>query len=257
MTSNKASMRRVIFSATAAVVVILAMATDRLLAAKPTNPGGGGNTLYPVAAEFRCPVSGECFAADQIQGDFLGPYRGTTPAGSATTQEGLASNMGGYFTEGNLFLFSLKAGLGRFISFAFTHPIGTALCVASNTCRKTFSSANTDVSLPGSRTYPVDAVGTDLPNGFMSIPVGQSARARLYLNFADPAGRAILWTVRFDPAMYPGSTHLTVTRTEINRWIIEAIESDIAELVSANTSGKTVKVNEGYYTMPFRITVTK
>ena len=237
-----------------ALIVTLAGSVHAQKAAKP---GGGSNTLFPVTVEFRCPVSAECLVPDQIEGDSLGPYRGTTPAGSTTTQEGLASNYGGYFTEGNLLLFALKSGFGRFISFAFTRPAGTAPCVASGTCRKAFTSAITDVSVPGSRTYPVDAVGTDLPNGFMSIPVGQSARARLFLNFADPAGRDILWTVRFDPALHPGSTHLTVTRPESNKWIVEAIESDIAGLVSANNSGKIVKINEGNYTMPFKITVTK
>ncbi len=226
-------------------------------AQKPAK-GGGGNTLYPVTAEFRCPADiNTCPTPDKIQGDGFGTYRGTTPEGSATTQEGQAANMGGYFTEGNLFLFSLKSGLGRFVSFTFDAPTGTAPCVATNKCRKDFSYALTDVSLPGSRTYPVDAMGTDLPNGFMSIPVGQSANARFYLNFGDPQGRSILWTVRFDPALYPGSTFLTVTRTAENTWIIEATGSAVAELVSANTSGKIVKVNEGYYSMPFRITVTK
>ena len=238
-------------------VALMVTLAGSVHAQKVARPGGGSNTLFPVTVDFRCPVSAECLVPDQIEGDTLGPYRGTTPAGSTTTPEGLASNYGGYFTEGNLLLFSLKSGFGRFISFAFTRPAGTAPCVASGTCRKAFTSAITDVSLPGSRTYPVDAMGTDLPTGFMSIPVGQSARARLFLNFADPAGRDILWTVRFDPALHPGSTLLTVTRPASNKWIVEAIESDIAGLVSANNSGKIVKINEGYYTMPFRLTVTK
>ena len=227
-------------------------------AQKGAKPGGGGNTLFPVTADFRCPLGADCFTPNQIEGDTLGPYRGTTPAGSATTQEGQAANIGGYLTEGNLFLFALKSGLGRTISLAFTRPNGTAPCVAAGNCRKNFTTAVSDESVPGSRTYPVDAVGTDLPNGFASIPVGQSTRARMFLNFADPSGREILWTVRFDPGLYPGSTHLTVTRTAANQWIIEAVDSDIAELVSASTAkGKAALVNEGYYTMPFRITVTK
>lgn len=45
--------------------------------------------------------------------------------------------------------------------------------------------------------------------------------------------------------------------TASTRWILEATDADVAELVSANTSGKTVKVNEGYYSMPFRITITE
>lgn len=218
---------------------------------------GGGRTLYPVTAEFRCPLAADCTFTDQIGGDTIGPYRGTTPAGSTTTQEGLAANMGGYFTEANSFLFSLKSSLGRSISLAFTRPTGTAPCVASKTCRKTFDTAIAYESLPGSRTLPVDAMGADLPNGFKSLAVGQSAPARMFLNFPDPAGRALLWTVRFDPSLYPGSSHLRVTRTASTKWILEATDADVAELVSANTSGKTVKVNEGYYSMPFRITITE
>ena len=44
----------------------------------------------------------------------------------------------------------------------------------------------------------VDALGSDLPNGFASIPIGGSTRARFYMNFADPSERSLLWTVRFD-----------------------------------------------------------
>ena len=50
--------------------------------------GGGGNTLFPVTAEFRCPLSATCIAPDGIEGDMLGPYRGTTQGGSPTTPEG-------------------------------------------------------------------------------------------------------------------------------------------------------------------------
>ena len=57
--------------------------------------------------------------------------------------------------------------------------------------------------------------------------------------------------------MYPGSTDLTVTRTATNTWIVEASDSDIAELVSTTTSGRSVTVNEGYYAMPFKITVVR
>ena len=54
-------MRRVIFSAMAAALVILAMATDRLLAAKPTNGS-------PASVTFRNWVD------DNIKSDGLGPY---------------------------------------------------------------------------------------------------------------------------------------------------------------------------------------
>jgi hypothetical protein len=220
--------------------------------------GGGANTLYPVTATFRCPLTLECLTLDGIEGDMLGAYRGTTPDGAATTPEGTVTNNGAYFTEANLLVFALKAGLGRFISFDFSRPLGVAPCSARRTCRMDFTNATTDHSVPGSRTYPVGANGVDLPNGFIAIPIGGAARARFFVNFLDPKGRELLWTVRFDPALYPGSTFLTVTRPAENVWTVEAGGADVAQLVSATTAnGKTVTVNEGYYVMPFRITIVR
>lgn len=48
-----------------------------------------------------------------------------------------------------------------------------------------------------------------------------------------------------------------MTRPAHNMWTVETTESDVAELVSASTSGKSVKVNEGYYRLPFKITITR
>ena len=241
----------------ACVVVVTVAPGAESQKSRPAGGGGGSNTLTPVTAEFRCPYTSDCQGVDAVTGDAMGPYRGTTPAGSPTTQEGQAENYGGYFTEDNLFLFSLKSGFGRFLSFNFANPIGTPPCASTRNCRKNFTTATTDVSLPGSRTYPVDAVGTDLPNGFASIPIGGISRARIFINFADPGGRAVLWTVRFDPKFYAASGLLTVTRSAVNTWTIEATSNDVAVLESANTSGKAVKINEGYYRMPFKITVVK
>jgi hypothetical protein len=78
------------------------------------------------------------------------------------------------------------------------------------------------------------------------------------MNFADPSGRALLWTVRFDPNLFPGSTFITVTRLGQGTWAIESSASDVSQLVSETTSkGKSVTLNEGYYTMPFKITITQ
>lgn len=239
------------------LIVFAGFALPSAEAPKGKPGGGGGNTLYPVTAEFRCPFTPDCQLTDAITGDAIGPYRGTTPNRAPTTQEGQAENYGAYFTEGNLFLFSLKSGFGRLLSFDFSNPIGPAPCAATNKCRRNFTSATTDRSVPGSRTYPTDALGSDLPNGFLSVPVGGTSRARIFLNFEDPQGRSILWTVRFDPTFYPASGLLTVTRPAQNTWTIEATANDVAVLESANTSGKAVKVNEGYYRMPFKITVVR
>lgn len=203
--------------------------------------------LAPVTAVFRCPDTLDCVAPDRIQADGLGPYRGAS----------VAPEHGPYFdSTGNLY-FPLQPALGRYVSLDFSTAVGTPQCAATATCRKNFVALLTDDSRPASITNPLDAAGTSLPNGFSSIAVGQSARARYKLNFADPAGRSLLWTVRFNSAFYPGSTELTVTRLDANTWVVEATLSDVAELVSTTTSGKSVTVNEGYYAMPFKITVTK
>lgn len=67
----------------------------------------------------------------------------------------------------------------------------------------------------------------------------------------------MLWTVRFNSALFPGSTDVTVTRTAANAWVVEASASDVAELVSANIRGKAGTLNEGYYAMPFKMTVVQ
>ena len=214
-------------------------------AAKGAPPSKSSNV--PVTATFRCPLSLECQSADRIQGDGAGSYTGAT-----TSPE-----QGPYFDSGSNLYFPLQPGLGRFVSIDFSAPLGTPACAANGTCRKTFTTLFTDNSLPASITNPLDAAGTPLPTGFLSLAVGQSTRARYKLNFADPAGRSLLWTVRFNSSAYPGSTELTVTRTAINTWVVEASASDVAELVSTTTSGRSVTVNEGYYAMPFTITVVR
>ncbi|AMY12609.1 hypothetical protein LuPra_05888 [Luteitalea pratensis] len=96
-----------------------------------------------------------------------------------------------------------------------------------------------------------------MPNGFKSLMVGQTAPARSFINFADPSGRALNWTVRFDPRQAAGSTYLSVTRTGANEWIIEATAEMVASLSNYTTgSGKQVTTQEGTYRMPFRIRVT-
>lgn len=230
-------MRR--FAAAAALCVLIPSV------AVSSAPPSAKSINTPVTATFRCPLSPECQTADRIQGDGGGSYTGAT-----TSPE-----QGPYFDSGSNLYFPLQPGLGRFVSIDFSAPLGTPACAANATCRKNFTTVFTDDSRPASITNPLDAAGTPLPNGFLSLAVGQSARARYKLNFADPTGRSLLWTVRFNSAMYPGSTELTVTRTATNTWVVEASASDVAELVSTTTAGRSVTVNEGYYAMPFKITV--
>jgi hypothetical protein len=204
------------------------------------------NSRTPMTARFRCPETLECASVDGIQSDGSGPYRG-----AAAWPE-----TGPYLDGRSHLYFPLQPGNGRFVAIDFSSPLATPPCATSATCRKNFTTLLTDDSLPASITNPIDAAGSELPNGFLSLAVGQSARARYKLNFADPAGRSLLWTVRFNSS-YAGSSDLTVTRTAIDTWDVEAVATDVALLLSTTTAGKTVEVNEGYYAMPFKLTVTR
>ena len=95
----------------------------------------------------------------------------------------------------------------------------------------------------------------ELPNGLLDIPINTQSNARMRINFPDPYGRALLWTVRYNPKVYPGSTFVTVRRTSANSWIVTTSPSAIAKLVS--WASHTVEVDEGTFAMPFQFTVTQ
>lgn len=199
----------------------------------------------PVIASFRCPLGLDCYGTDRIFGDGQGSYTGNL---------GASTNV----NPGDFYL-TLQSGIGRFVALDFSQQSGTAPCVAAKTCQKNFTTVYADgLPVPGTLTNPVDAMGALLPNGFFSISVGQSVHARFKLDFSDPYGRSLLWTIRFNTVLYPGSGYVTVTRTSTTTWIVEAMASDVAELVSLTTArGKSVEANEGFYSMPFKIMVTQ
>lgn len=203
-------------------------------------------TNIPVTASFRCPMEAECPGNDGISGDALGTYTGE----SATAQ-------GPYFNSNYHLYFPLQAGMGRFVGLDFSAPIGVPACAAAGACYRNFTSVYTDDSQPPSITNPVDAAGGPLPNGFYGIAIGQTVTSRYKFNFPDPSGRALLWTVRFNSNVYPGSSDVTVTRVSENVWVVEATAADVAELVVTPTRGRSTTTSEGFYSMPFRITVTR
>ncbi len=206
-------------------------------------------TGVPVSAELRCPLAADCMTAeriDRIAGDGLGPYVGN------------AAGEGAFFNDNNKLDIHYTTSYGRSIVADFGDQIANGTCMTTGSCRKNFNFAEVHATSYPSITNPVDAAQEPLPNGFNDIPVGGSSKARFKLDFADPAGRALIWTVRYNAEFYPGSTDLTVTRTSENTWVVEATASDVAELVAINTGkGKQVMTHEGFYTMPFKITVTR
>lgn len=172
----------------------------------------------PVSAQLRCPQAADCLVAervDRITGDGLGPY-----VGDSTDQ-------GAFFNSSNKLDIHYTTSYGRPIGADFGDPVSSGACVTAGNCRKNFNSAEVRATSYPSITTPVDAAQTALPNGFNDIPVGGSSKARFKLDFADPAGRALVWTVRFNA-------------------------------VAVNTGkGRSVMTHEGFYRMPFRIVVTR
>lgn len=218
------------------------------------------DTLYPVTAEFRCPTGVDCYTperTDRFAGDSLGPLTGTVPPGMSTTTIGTASNQGAYLTATYGLQLIYKPGRGRFFALDFSEPMAPPPCAATANCRRRFDTIYADTSTPPGQVIPVDGVGRDLTNGFYGITVGQTVAARFWLNFPDPTASDVLWTLRFVPSNYPGSTWLAVTRTGVNTWTVEATAADTVALESVTTSGKSVKIHEGTYRMPFKITITR
>ena len=147
---------------------------------------------------------------------------------------------------------------GRTLYVDFTEPDGPAPCLAtSKGCRMDFSTASVNVPNMGFNINPTDENDNVLPNGLMDIRVGGSAFARVKINFDDPSGRDYLWTIRFNPGQYAGSTHVRLTRVDEVTWIAEATAEERARLVAINNKGKLVMTDEGLYIMPFKVTIVK
>ena len=108
---------------------IVAVLAGNLMAQK----GGGGGGEHALSRNGGVPLSAHCrlHGARRNRRGHARALRGTTQGGSPTTREGTSSNNGFYLTEGNLFLFVLKPGLGRFASFDFSRQLGTAPCAGS------------------------------------------------------------------------------------------------------------------------------
>jgi len=81
-----------------------------------------------------------------------------------------------------------------------------------------------------------------------------------------PDGTTMWWTIRYNPRDYPGSSFVYVTRTGSKTWTISAggyltpdgQDKGIAELVASpdGSAGRT-QTHEGWYLMPFSLTVVQ
>jgi hypothetical protein len=220
-------------------VAVCVLAMSGLLEAGPLKGS-------PVSALYRCPTTTECVSPDGIAGDASGAIVGNTSTGRG------AFHLAGQF-NGELYI---RPPDGRTLALDFTMPDGPAPCLQSSTgCRRTFTFVDSEGT--NSTTNPRTANDQPLPSLFYGIPVGGSAPSRFKLNFPDPDGRNYLWTIRFNPSEYAGSSFVIVRRTAANVWEVEATAADRARLVSTTTHGQQVMTDEGLFVMPFKIVVVK
>jgi hypothetical protein len=145
----------------------------------------------------------------------------------------------------------------RYVTLDFSSLVpGSVLCGTS--CYRTFGNL-LDTTVPKGGNDPwtaalhgnaVDAAGTALPNGLLSLAVGASSDMRFFVNFPDPEGRSFHYSLFFNPTSYPDSDFATVTRTAQCSWLIES--DGYAELVAHGT-GRNRNTREGRFWMPFRV----
>jgi hypothetical protein len=201
----------------------------------------------PVTMAFRCEDNVGCPSGDRVQGDPSGPY-----VGNPTT------SLGEFFNANNDLALRLDTPGGQYLFVDFSAATGAQGCAASGSCRRVGAyafSVQTFNTIPHSGGNPVGAADNPLPNGLLDIPISTQSNARMKINFPDPDGRALLWTVRYNPTVYPGSTFVTVRRTSASSWTVTTSPSPIAKLVS--WASHSVEVDEGTFAIPFQVTVTQ
>lgn len=212
-----------------------------LLAAKPVR-------YTPVTMTFRCVETGKCTSGDRVQGDPYGAYVGNG-----------ATLFGVFLNSIHDLALRLDAPAGEYLFIDFGDPAGSPSCVASGTCRRVGSYAFTTVqtfsTMPDSLLDPIDAVGNERPNGLHGIAIDSTSNARFTINFPDPFGRAVSWSVRFDPAACPGSTFVAVRRSSANAWLVTTSQPALGRLVS--TAGPGGAVDEGAFALPFQFAITQ
>jgi hypothetical protein len=252
----------VIVRKTLVLTLCLSAFVTSVRAAKPVKPA-----KTPDTATLHCPVDPGCVmltTPDRIQGDPVGPYVGNTTTG-----------LGAFLNESNDFLLSLSASggqpLGQRLFLDFREPVSTPPCTAANTlkgegrtepsCRRVepfyFDTVTAYESPFGDLVNPVNASGVDLENGLLDVVIGTTVQAKVKINFPDPYGRDLIWTVRFNPVNYPGSSYVSVTRTTGNIWIVESTSTTPAKLVAPPGGDTRDQTDEGLFLMPFLMTIVK
>ena len=159
---------------------------------------------------------------DRLRSDGAGPY--------VNGQQNVKAIIDGV---GDFDLDTSSSGRGstRTLFIDFTSP-------ASTGATPPFSSANVDV-------YFSTGGG-----GLLQMAVGSAKM--MHVQIILPG----YYFLEFNPSAQPGSSSVLVTRTSVSTWTIEASATSTAELIENTTShGKTTQTNEGFFYMPFKITI--
>ena len=158
---------------------------------------------------------------DRIRSDGAGPY--------VNGQHNVKAIIDG---QGDFDLDTSASGSGtRTLFVDLTSPTSTS-------ATPPFTSANVDAYFStGGGGLPQMAVGgTKMLNMQMILPNS--------------------YFLEFNPNAHPGSSSVLVTRTSSTTWSLEASATSTAQLIRSVTShGKTTVTSEGFFYMPFKITV--
>ncbi len=250
----------VFFSSLVAAVAGASAATH----AKGSSPSQVTYTGATASFRGNCAPVTSCTgtASDRILGDgsvYTGNPTLTTSFGAF-----LVTYSGSNYDDFYLRLDATQAP-GPYVFLDFRDQVGAATCGSS--CRRSeaydFGTVTVTTTLfQGLLVRPlVDATtGLAISGGFEGMSLGQTAQAGMLLNFPDPFNRKLVWTVRFNPTDYPGSSPVYVTRAGTNTWTIEAGPTNgapaWAELVASPSGSVQRQTDEGIFNMPFQITVT-
>lgn len=108
------------------------------------------------------------------------------------------------------------------------------------------------------RVKPLTPTFEDLPGGLFAMACGSASPALVHYTFWLPS-RDGHWGLNFNPRAYPSSTEATLVRETSDKWTVQAGLANRAELISfahSRIRGKTGPSREGFYVVPFKLTIT-
>ena len=185
-------------------------------------PRIGAKNPSPTSTPLIATFADNNLTPDRIQSDGLGPY-----------------------VNGQSNVKAILDGRGDFDLDTNTTP-GPAI-------RTLFLDFTSCASGPGTCTPPfttdrVDSYMSTSAGGLPSMAVGSSKASSLQVSFVGG------YFLRFDPSAYPETSNITVTRTSLTTWTVQAPATGIAKLVTYTGNGKnSTLIDHGDYLMPFGV----